>query len=126
MAWDIDSICWFSIRDKILKDRYAGVQYSMMDSFSPIIVRHREVLSLKDRRRIQKLFPKWIRIEFQEVKYEGEITSLYGEGRLLSAQDISEFKSILSRLSYGIDFEGKNEYVKRGEKWEPKDFSVTT
>jgi len=120
MAWDIDEICWFKVRDKILKDRYAGVEYSMMDSFSPVIVRHREVLPLKDRHRIQKLFPKWIRIEFQQVEYKGTIASLYGKGNLLSPQDVSKLMTLLSELASGISFEGKNEYVKRGEKWEPK------
>ena len=83
MAWDIDELIWMSVRDKILKDRYAGCEYSMLDSFSPIIIRHREPLPLKDRHKIQKLFPKWIRIEFQEVHYEGERVALNGRGNLI-------------------------------------------
>ncbi len=80
MAWDIDHISWHIVRDKILKERYAGVMYSMQDSFSPIVYRHRDRLPLSDRKKIAKLFPRWIRIEFQQVAYEGEMVTLYGRG----------------------------------------------
>ena len=83
MSWDIDHALWHGVRDKILKDRYAGCCYSMASSFSPIIIHHREPLPMKDRKRIQKLFPKWIRIEFQQVEYEGEQVLLYGRGDFL-------------------------------------------
>ena len=83
MAWDIDHICWHLIRDKILKDRYAGVHYSMLNSFSPVIVKHRKPLPMKDRKKVWKLFPKWIRVEFQEVYYEGERVTLEGRGDLI-------------------------------------------
>ena len=79
-AWDIDEICWLKVRDKVLKDRYAGCCYSMANSFSPVIIYHREPLPIKDRKKIQKFFPKWIRIEFQQVYYEGEQVVLYGRG----------------------------------------------
>ena len=80
MGWDIDSLLWSEVRDKILKDRYAGCCYSMANSFSPVIIFHREPLPIKDRKAIVKLFPKWIRIEFQEVEFEGEQVNLYGRG----------------------------------------------
>ena len=76
----MDSIMWHSVKDKILKDRYAGCCYSMADSFSPVIIHHRKSLPMKDRKAIVKLFPKWIRVEFQEVEFEGERVILYGRG----------------------------------------------
>ncbi len=79
-TFDIDTISWHEVRDKILKERYAGVYYSMRDSFSPVIYRHRDPLPMSDRKKIGKLFPPWIRVEFQQVTYKGEITSLYGRG----------------------------------------------
>jgi len=105
MAWDIDHITWNSVRDKILKDRYAGCCYSVDSSLSPVIIRHREPLPIKDRIKIGKLFPKWIRIEFQEIYYEGERVDLYGGrgnntwGPLITA-DIS--KSPVFHLEGGI------------------------
>lgn len=97
-AWDVDETSWMKIRDKILVDpeddyesptapgvhtRYAGVIYSAMTSFSPIIVQHRKPLEKKIRHKIERLFPPWIRIEFQEVDFEGEHTVLYGRGNLI-------------------------------------------
>ena len=87
MGWDIDEIMWFKVRDKILKDRYAGCIYSMADSFSPVIIKHREALPLKDRHKIVKLFPKWIRVEFQRVESEGESVQLYGRGDFIMRGD---------------------------------------
>lgn len=97
-TWDVDEISWMKIRDKILADpeddyesptapgvhtRYAGVSYSAMTSLSPIIVQHRKYLEKKIRHKIQRLFPPWIRVEFQEVDFEGERVNLYGQGNLL-------------------------------------------
>lgn len=82
-AWDIDAICWFEVRDKILKNRYAGVQYSMLQASTPVIIRHREPLPMKDRLAIRKLFPKDVRLEFQQVFYEGEQVTLYGQGNMI-------------------------------------------
>ena len=81
--YDIDEIMWLKVRDKILKENYAGVEYSMLTSNSPVIIRHRKPLPLKDRHRIQKFFPSWIRVEFQEVSYEGQMVVLNGRGDLV-------------------------------------------
>ena len=82
-AWDVDETMWMRVRDKVLKDRYAGCAYSMMSSNSPVITMHRGPLSLSDRHKIQKFFPKWIRVEFQEVHYKGEQVHLWGRGDLI-------------------------------------------
>ena len=80
-GWAIDSIIWYTVRDKILKGRYAGCIYSMADSFSPIIINYRgEVLPEETMKEIADLFPENIRVEFQQVTYEGEINRLYGRG----------------------------------------------
>ena len=79
-AFDIDETCWYKVRDKVLRDRYAGVVYSTDTSLSPVIIQHRESLSLKDRHRIQKMFPSWIRLEFQQVYFTGEKTVISGIG----------------------------------------------
>ena len=82
MGWSIDQICWNIIRGKILKERYAGVVYDALDSNSAIIIRHRGILSGKSMKKIANLFPRHIRVEFQEVKYEGEETQVIGEHHL--------------------------------------------
>ena len=82
-AWDIDSTIWFEVRDKILKDKYAGCVYSILTSWSPVIIRHREILPYKERIKIRNCFPKGIRIEFQQVNYEGVRTTIYGRGDLI-------------------------------------------
>ncbi len=79
-AFDIDETCWLKVRDKILKEDYAGVMYSMLTSNSPVVIRHRNPLSLDKRHAVQKLFPPQIRLEFQQVEYNGEINRLYGRG----------------------------------------------
>ena len=79
MGWSIDILMWFEVRDKILKDRYAGCCYSVDCSDSPVIIAHRGI-TRNEMRKITKLFPKNIRVEFQEVEYEGERTSIYGFG----------------------------------------------
>jgi len=83
MGWGIDEILWEKVRDEILKENYAGCAYSMSSSFSPVIIAHREKLGSKDRNKISKLFPKWVRVEFQEVNYPGEINTLYGRDDFL-------------------------------------------
>ena len=121
MAWDIDSLMWFEVRDKILKDRYAGCQYSMLDSFSPVVIRHRKPLPMKDRKKIQKLFPKWIRIEFQEVDYEGERVELYGRGNFIfipQAVQLAVAQYIMSKLDK-IPEEFR-EFVNEGGNWMAK------
>ena len=85
MGWDIDETMWFKVRDGILKDRYAGCTYSMADSFSPVIINHRGSLPLEDRHAIVALFPAWIRVEFQEVGYEGEQVILNGRGDFIAS-----------------------------------------
>ena len=97
-AWDVDETSWMKIRDNILADpeddyesptapgvhtRYAGVSYTAMTGMSPIIVQHRKPLEKKIRHKIQRLFPPWIRVEFQEVDFPGEKTVLYGRGDLI-------------------------------------------
>lgn len=76
-GWAIDPLMWFTIRDKILKDRYAGCAYSALFSDSPVIIRHRSKLTGKEMKKIAKLFPKQVRVEFQEVDWEGESTNLF-------------------------------------------------
>jgi len=88
MGWDIDEIILLKVRDKILKERYAGCEYSMANSLSPVIIRHREELPLEDRHAIAALFPKWIRVEFQQVWYEAVKTTLYGRGNLIPDNNI--------------------------------------
>ena len=89
MGWSIDAIVWFHVRDKILKDKFAGVAYSMLLSDSPVIIRHRGELEEKDMVKMADLFPKNIRVEFQEVDYEGEITTILE--RLLIAEILVGF-----------------------------------
>ena len=121
-GFDIDETLWFKVRDKILKDRYAGCQYSMFSSFSPVIVRHRNPLPLKDRHTIQKLFPKWIRIEFQEVDYDGEVTSIYGRGNLIDGElrDLLYLflKKNCGELPVDSDLEEVHTYKKTENGWE--------
>ena len=109
MGWDIDKTMWFQVRDKILKDRYAGCVYSMADSFSPVIIDHREPLPMRDRKKIVKLFPKWIRVEFQQVNYEGERVNLYGRGDFIM-YGTTYFKGsvpvIVENIEYKRDEEG--------------------
>jgi len=80
MGWSIDHIICHVVKDKILKDRYAGCSYSMADSLSPVIILHRKSLSGKEMVKMAKLFPRHIRVEFQEIKYKGEKTAIYGRG----------------------------------------------
>lgn len=84
MGWSVDWACWFEIREKILKGRYAGCCYSVSTSNSPIIIAHRGEITRKEMKKIMKLFPDNIRVEFQHVEYEGERVNLYGgEGSYL-------------------------------------------
>jgi len=108
MGWSIDSLMWFHIRDKILKDRYAGCAYSAMLSNSPVIIRHRGKLNEKEMKEMADLFPKNIRVEFQEVNYEGEQVELF------ERVFISE---ILFRLNSIGAFSIDKEYKERGGKW---------
>ena len=78
MGWAVDHICWNIIRDKILKGRYAGVLYDSLDSNSAIVIRHRDILTGKEMMKIAKLFPKNIRVEFQEITFEGEMSIVTG------------------------------------------------
>jgi len=115
MGWAIDDIIWHNIRDKILKDRYAGCKYSMLDSFSPVIIYHRKKLSGKDMRKISALFPKWIRVEFQEVDYEGQRVILYGRGDLIDPAITHHFKMYAQEIRYREEFK---EYEKgEDSKW---------
>ena len=101
-AWDIDSTIWFKVRDKILKDKYAGCVYSILTSNSPVIIRHREILPYKERIKIRNCFPKGIRVEFQQIHYEGVRTSIYGRGDLLmydSNKPNAELEGLGSPLS---------------------------
>ena len=108
MGWSIDSLMWFHIRDKILKDRYAGCAYSTMLSNSPVIIRHRGKLNEEEMKEMADLFPENIRIEFQEVDYEGEQVEIFEK------VFISE---ILFRLnSLGV-FSIDREYVEKDGKW---------
>ena len=107
-GWSIDSLTWFHIRDKILKDRYAGCAYSAMLSNSPVIIRHREKLNEAEMREMADLFPENIRVEFQEVNYEGEQVELF-ENIFIS--------EILFRLnSLGV-FSNYKEYKEKNGKW---------
>ena len=67
MGWNIDSLCWDEIRDRILKDRYAGCVYSIATSFSPVIIRYRGEITKEERQEMVDLFPDMIRVEFQRV-----------------------------------------------------------
>lgn len=113
MGWDIDHIMWHLVRDKILKDRYAGCEYWMFTSDSPVIIRHREPLPMTDRRRIWKLFPKHIRVEFQEVGYDGERVDVHGRGQLISPA----LTRALADFICDKDAE-THEYKKSGNNWE--------
>ena len=94
-AFDVDETCWFKVRDKILKEDYAGVYYSMATSLSPVVIKHRNPLPLDKRHAIQKLFPSWLRIEFQEVEWEGERTETYGRGNMLPLEAVNLLWTIL-------------------------------
>ena len=80
MGWSIDDLIWNKIRNKILKDRYAGCIYDAANGNSAVIIRHREPLSGKEMRKMAKLFPKHVRIEFQEVFFEGSRVTVYSSG----------------------------------------------
>ena len=86
-GWSIDHLIWHIVRDRILKDRYAGCCYSMASSLSPVIIRHRKPLTGREMKKISKLFPKWIRVEFQETDKEGEAINLYGRGDFIMYGD---------------------------------------
>jgi hypothetical protein len=75
MGFAIDATCWFHIRP-MLEGRYAGVAYAVLDSNSPVIIRHRGELDEPTMLKIAALFPEQIRVEFQQVYWEGEKTSL--------------------------------------------------
>ena len=106
MGWCIDSLVWFHVRDKILKDRYAGCSYSAMFSNSPIVIRFRGKITEEEMERISKLFPRDIRVEFQEVGYEGE------QVIILERMFMNEF---LARLIALGAF--RSEYEQKGEEW---------
>ena len=66
----------------------------MRDSLSPVIIRHRKNLTEKTMRKIAKLFPEQIRVEFQKVTYEdnrlyGMEGSSYWGGRPLDVNIVS-------------------------------------
>ena len=80
MGWDIDNIILRKIKAEILKDRYAGCEYSMATSLSPVIIRHRGELGEEERTLIVSLFPETIRVEFQFTTNTEIITRLHGQG----------------------------------------------
>lgn len=82
MGWSIDAIAWYDLREQ-MAGKFAGLAYSMQSSLSPVIVMHRCKLSKEKMIEYAKLFPENIRVEFQEVKYEGEKYQLYGKGDLI-------------------------------------------
>ena len=82
MGWDIDDIILNRVMGEILKDRYAGCEYSMASSFSPVIIRHRGKMTIEERQKIVSLFPEFIRIEFQFTEVKSNITQIYGRGDL--------------------------------------------
>ena len=73
----------------ILRDRYAGCRYNYLSSLSPIIIRYRAPVSEKEMREIVKLFPKHIRIEFQETSSLDEIVVVAGRGDLWRGQTVN-------------------------------------
>ena len=82
MGWSIDNTAWNILREK-MKGTFAGLSYSMATSLSPVVVHHRGKLTGKEMVKYARLFPKDIRVEFQEVDWEGEIYHLYGRGDFL-------------------------------------------
>ena len=96
-AWDVDSCMWFEVRDKIMVEegnvhkspsngkptRYRGCTYSMLGSDSALIINHSGLLDMKTRKRCERIIPPWIRIEFQEVDFDDEITTVLGKGNLI-------------------------------------------
>lgn len=97
-AWDVDSAMWFEVRDKIMVEkgnihlsptngkptRYRGCTYSMLSSNSPLIINHSGNLDMKTRKQCERVVPPWIRIEFQEVDFDGELTTVLGKGDLIN------------------------------------------
>ena len=79
MGWDGDRIMLIDV-PKLLGPLYAGCMWSVATSFSPVIVRHRKGMTDKQRRKIVKMFPKWIRVEFQETELPSNLSRLYGFG----------------------------------------------
>ena len=77
MGWDIDDIIIIRIRN-LLKDRYAGCSYSMATSYSPVVIRFRESISIAARKNIVGMFPKNIRVEFQWTDDPVDRTIVYG------------------------------------------------
>ena len=65
MGWDSDYILFNLVRDKILKDRYAGCCYTYGSSLSPVIINYRGIVTTAERAQITALFPHYIRVEFQ-------------------------------------------------------------
>lgn len=78
-GWSIDFIAWFQLRP-MMKGKFGGLMYSMATSDSPVIVYHREKLSDKEMIKYAKLFPKNIRVEYQEITEPGEHYRVYGRG----------------------------------------------
>ena len=78
MGWDSDHILFDLVRDKILKDRYAGCIYSYNTSLSPIIVQHRGEVTPEERAEITALFPDLVRVEFQPCpdEFKGEYVTI--------------------------------------------------
>lgn len=63
-----------------MKGRFAGLVYSMSTSESPIVVLHRDVLTSKELLKFSSLFPRGVRVEFQQVNYDNEDYIQYGRG----------------------------------------------
>ncbi len=79
MGWDGDKIMLIDV-PKLLGPLYAGCIWSVATSFSPIIVRHRKGMTDKQRKKIVKMFPKYIRVEFQETELPANLSRIYGFG----------------------------------------------
>jgi hypothetical protein len=73
----------------ILRDRYAGCRYNYLSSLSPIIIKYRAPVSEKEMREIVKLFPKHIRIEFQETSSLDELVIVDGRGDLWRGRTVN-------------------------------------
>ena len=81
MGWDIDDIILNRIKVEILGDRYAGCEYSMATSKSPVVIRYRGEMGTKEREKIVSLFPDFIRVEFQWTDMKEQFTRVYGQGQ---------------------------------------------
>ncbi len=79
MGWDGDDIMLRRV-PKLLGPLYAGCIWSIATSLSPVVVRHRKGMTEEQRTTIVEMFPKDIRVEFQETESKVNTSRVYGFG----------------------------------------------